>query len=196
VTRCTAKKTFEVARETGNELIVQVKNNQPGLLRRLEHIAATTAPIAVHDSRDLGRNRQEDRRVEVYAPGSSLDGGDWQATIAAVVRVTRQTLIRSAATGLWTSREDTAFYASSIMLPAQTFASAIRNHWAIENKNHWVRDVTLAEDASRIRVNPGVMARMRSQALNIARANGATNIAHALWIAALDPAVILSYTGL
>ena len=102
----------------------------------------------------------------------------------------------SAATGQWKTRQETAFYASSVMLPAETFASAIRNHWAIENKNHWVRDVTLAEDASRIRVNPGIMARLRSNALNIARANGATNIADALWTAALDPAVSLSYTGL
>lgn len=194
--RCTVKKTFEIARETGNDLIVQVKNNQPGLLRRLEHLIATTAPIEVHDSRNLARNRQEDRRVEVYAPGSALDGSDWGSLVAAVVCVTRQTSIRSAATGLWTRREETALYASSVMLPAEIFARAIRNHWSIENKNHWVRDVTLAEDASRIRINPGVMARLRSQTLNIARANGATNIASALWTAAIDPAVSLSYKGL
>ena len=54
----------------------------------------------------------------------------------------------------------------------------------------------LAEDASRIRINQGVMARLRSQALNIARANGATNIANALWTAAIDPAVSISYRGL
>ena len=36
-------------------------------------------------------------------------------------------------------RQETALYASSVMLPAKTFASAIRNHWAIENQNHWVR---------------------------------------------------------
>ena len=82
------------------------------------------------------------------------------------------------------------------MLPAEIFASAIRGHWAVENENHWVRDVTLAEDASHIRVNPGVMARLRSQALNIARANGVANIAQALWNDALDPAVTLSYRGL
>ena len=93
-------------------------------------------------------------------------------------------------------RQETAFYASSVMLSAKTFASAIRNHWAIENQNHWVRDVTLAEDASRIRVNPGIMARLRSQALNIARANGVTNVSNALWTAAFDPAVSLSYRGL
>src|SRR4051794_24520095 len=59
----------------------------------------------------------------------------------------------------------------------------------------YVRDVTLAEDASRIRINPGIMARLRSYVLNIARANGAENIARALWIAAIDPTVSLSYKG-
>lgn len=177
-------------------MIVQVKGNQPGLLQHCEHIAATAAPIGVDDSRNLARNRQEDRRVEVYAPGATLDDGEWRPLIAAVVRVTRSTLIRSAATGLWKRREETAFYASSVMLPAETFGQAIRGHWAVENENHWVRDVTLAEDASRIRVNPGVMARLRSQALNIARANGVANIAQALWSGALDPAVTLAYRGL
>jgi predicted transposase YbfD/YdcC len=39
----------------------------------------------------------------------------------------------------WKGREETAIYVSSVMLPAETFASAIRNHWAIENRNHWVK---------------------------------------------------------
>lgn len=175
---------------------MQVKGNQPGLLQHCEHVAATAAPIATADSRDLARNRQEDRHVEVYAPGGALCDGEWGTLIAAIVRVTRSTLIRSAATGMWKRREEAPFYASSVMLPAETFASAIRGHWAVENENHWVRDVTLAEDASRIRVNPGVMARLRSQALNIARANGVENIARALWSGAVDPAVTLSYRGL
>jgi hypothetical protein len=53
-----------------------------------------------------------------------------------------------------------------------------------------------AEDASRIRVYLGVMTRLRSQALHIARANGVVNIAQALWSAALDPAVTPSYRAL
>ncbi len=53
----------------------------------------------------------------------------------------------------------------------------------------------LPEDASRIRINPGVMARLRSQAHNIARANGGiANIAEAMWCAALDPEISLSYS--
>jgi len=63
------------------------------------------------------------------------------------------------------------------------------------HRSHYVRDVTLAEDASRIRINPGIMARLRSYVLNIARANGAENIARALWMAAIDPTVSLSYKG-
>lgn len=74
-------------------------------------------------------------------------------------------------------------------LDAKTFAGAIRNHWAIENREHWVRDVTLAEDACRIRCNPTFMARLLSQALNIARANGVTNIVKTFWAAAIDPVV-------
>jgi hypothetical protein len=62
----------------------------------------------------------------------------------------------------------------------------------VENENHWVRDVTRAEDASRIRVNPGVMARLRSQVPDIARASGVENLAQALWSGVLDPAVPLS----
>ena len=92
-TPCTAKKTFEIARETGNDLIVHVKDNQPSLLRRLEDIAATTAPVAIDDSRNVARSRQEDRCVAVYLPGSALDETEWASLVAAIVRVERQTLI-------------------------------------------------------------------------------------------------------
>jgi hypothetical protein len=60
------------------------------------------------------------------------------------------------------------------------------SHWGIENRAHYVRDVTLGEDASRIRNRPGVMARLRSLALNILRANGVRNVSHALYANALS----------
>jgi len=46
--------------------------------------------------------------------------------------------------------------------------------------------VTLGEDASRIRARPGVMARIRSVALNILRANGVQNISLALYANAVS----------
>ena len=91
----------------------------------------------------LARNRQEDRCVAVYLPGSALDETEWASLVAAVVRVERNSLIRSAATGQWTTRRETAFYASSVVLPAETFAAAIRNHWAIgvSSEGHAVMSV-------------------------------------------------------
>src|SRR3954447_5435607 len=192
---CTVKKTFEIAKATGNDLIVQIKENQPNLQQHLESLAATAKPLASDHRRDRARNRQEDRLVEVFDPAGALCDTQCGPFTAALGRVRRRTLIRCAATGAWAASEETALYASAVMLPAATFANAIRNHWAIENRSHYVRDVTLAEDASRIRINPGIMARLRSYVLNIARANGAENIAQALWIAAIDPTVSLSYKG-
>jgi hypothetical protein len=57
-----------------------------------------------------------------------------------------------------------------------------RGHWGIENRVHWVRDVTLGEDASRIRTDaaPEVMAGLRNAAISLLRLSGADNIAEAL----------------
>lgn len=64
--------------------------------------------------------------------------------------------------------------------PAQ-LAAAIRGHWSIENKLHWVRDVTYDEDRSQIRTGTGphVMAALRNTAISVLRLAGVTNIAAA-----------------
>ncbi len=66
---------------------------------------------------------------------------------------------------------ETAFYVSNTPVSAARAAEAIRAHWKIENTSHYSRDVTLGEDRSRIRTNPGVFARLRSFAFNILKAN-------------------------
>ena len=78
-----------------NEVIVQVKTNQQALLRCLDHVVATQRPVAVETSRQRGRNRQEDRRITVYAAGSALERTPWSPLITAIVRVERDTLLRS-----------------------------------------------------------------------------------------------------
>ena len=119
---------------------------------------------------------------------------EWHPFIKTIIRVTRHTLLRSAATGQWDERAEVAYYvASASGLPAIAWAAAIRGHWAIENRNHYVRDVSYNEDKSRIRDNPGIMARARSFALNIMRKNGITNVAQALWNGALSLNHILAY---
>lgn len=191
---CTAKKTFEVVHETGNYLLVQLKANQSNLLETARTIAADNLPSDTAFSRTKGRSRQEDRAVEVFPVSDALAGTEWQPLIKTVIRITRSTLLYSAATGLWGQRQETAFYVSSAAdYPATEWAAAIRGHWGIENRNHYVRDVSCNEDQSRIRDNPGIMARARSFALNILRKNNTTNVAHALWCGALSLDHILAY---
>ena len=57
-----------------------------------------------------------------------------------------------------------------------------RGHWGIENRLHYVRDVTLGEDACRVRSDaaPQVLAALRNVVLTLLRAAGHTNIAAAL----------------
>lgn len=61
-------------------------------------------------------------------------------------------------------------------------AGHVRGHWGIENRLHWVRDVTYGEDASRIRTGtaPRVMAGLRNLAISVLRLAGHANIAAGL----------------
>jgi hypothetical protein len=57
----------------------------------------------------------------------------------------------------------------------------VRGHWRIENRSHWVRDVTFGEDHSQVRCSsiPQVMAVLRNTAIGLMRLAGVTNIAAA-----------------
>ena len=57
-----------------------------------------------------------------------------------------------------------------------------RGHWSIENRSHYVRDVTMSEDSSRIRKRSGpqVMAALRNATIGFLRTLGQANIAESL----------------
>jgi hypothetical protein len=65
--------------------------------------------------------------------------------------------------------------------PAE-LATWIRTHWSIENRLHWVRDVTLGEDLHQARTGngPRVMATLRNLVISLLRFAGRSNIARAL----------------
>jgi predicted transposase YbfD/YdcC len=70
------------------------------------------------------------------------------------------------------SRFETRYYISSAKLTAAQAAEAVRAHWGIENRLHWVLDVVFAEDQSRLRKGHGAknMAIVRHFAINLIRA--------------------------
>ena len=65
---------------------------------------------------------------------------------------------------------------------AERLLTIAREHRGIENRLHWVRDVTMGEDANRTRVGSGpqVLAAFRNLAVTKLRLDGATNIAASL----------------
>lgn len=63
------------------------------------------------------------------------------------------------------------YYLSSLPLDIATFARAVRSHWGIENKVHWIMDVCFREDQSRARTGYAAenLATLRRLALNLLR---------------------------
>ena len=164
------------------------------MLLKIREITGNDTPLERHETLDRKkRSRSETRIVDVFDAAAYLHDTPWNGLIRRIIRVTRSTLTRNAKDGMWGRREETSFYVCSAPLSAKKAASAIRSHWGIENKNHYVKDVSMLEDASRIRINPGIFARTRSFALNILRANDENNIAEALWRNVLDFNRIMKY---
>ncbi len=131
--------------------------------------------------------------LEVFKTKGRLDP-EWQSLITSVARVSRLTWVKDTQSGLWRARKEVAYYACQMPLTAVRFAQAVRGHWGIENRAHYVRDQVLGEDDSRIRRKPGMVARLRSFALNILRANGIGNVSQALYRNALSLDHLLAYS--
>lgn len=193
--RFIAKKTLQVAKETGNEVIVQVKGNQETLLNDCQQMAETTNPDEVYqEPLTKRRNRLESRKVELFFYPLLTNLIEWGA-VKAVVKVTRFRQVFNTKSKTWQESDEVAYYISTIALSAKAFCEAIRNHWGIENRNHYVRDVALGEDKSRIRINPHIFAKLRSFALNIQRKNKVKNVKVALFENCLNIENVLNYVG-
>ena len=82
----------------------------------------------------------------------------------------------------------TNYYISSVLLKETTFAEGIRQHWGIENRLHWVKDVIFGEDtAPFINYNAATSWSMiRNIAINLARLGGYDSLTKAERFLAYD----------
>jgi hypothetical protein len=93
-------------------------------------------------------------------------------------------------------------YALTSLAPEQADPARLerlwRGHWQIENGLHYVRDVTLGEDACQVRSGhaPSNLAACRNAVLNLLRQAGVTNIAAALRRHAMYPREALALLGI
>lgn len=81
----------------------------------------------------------------------------------------------------------------SAKVPPHQLLALVRGHWWIENKPHYVRDVTMGEEASQVRSRaaPQVLAALRRAAVALLRLNGWINIAAGLREGAWRPGTVL-----
>lgn len=175
---------------------MQVKGNQKTLFRDCQRISETTLPHDIYQEPvTKTRNRIESRQVKLFISPTLTDAEDW-ALVKVVVKVERSRQVFQTKTKTWKKRDETSFYISTIVLSAAEFCQAIRDHWGIENRNHYVRDVSMGEDKSRIRINPHIFAKLRSFALNILRKNKIKNVSLELFENSLNLDNILNYAGI
>jgi len=169
----------EVARaitDQGADWLLAVKANQPTLRAEVEaaftDAAAGAFPLDTHTAFDKGHGRIEERRMAV------LRDTDWLAgprRFPGELRLPGVACLLRAETRVETAdrcRSETRYFVSSRPLTAAAAAEAVREHWAIENRLHWVLDVTFGDDQSRLRRGHGArnMATVRHFALNLVRA--------------------------
>ena len=174
---------------------MQVKNNQKNLLKKCIILSENvyTSKDGHKDKRH--RNRIEQREAKLYTVANKQLGEPW-GIIKSLIKVKRK--VKSFDTKLkdHIHTEEIAYYIStSDKFNAKEFSKIIRSHWSIENSNHYVRDVTLGEDASRVRKNPMIMATLRSFALNLLRDNKEVNISQAIYRNSLNLGRVLKYKG-
>jgi predicted transposase YbfD/YdcC len=158
--------------------VLIIKGNQP--IARATATALLTGPdldwfatTAVED--DRGHGRTERRTIRLAPTDDSLFPGALQA-----FRIRRET---GGLDGVWTHKEIVYGITS---LPADLAGPAQlnyyeRRHWVVEDRLHWVRDVTFHEDHSQLRTGtaPRAQAAFRNLAISAIRLAGRANIAHA-----------------
>lgn len=192
-----SKKTLKSIKNSGNEAIIQVKGNQQKLLKSCQQIAdKSKQPKDKFTSNGKGRNRIETRKVQTFSSLKYLPKQikkEWGKYLKMIIKVERKRKVFNTTENKWIQSCEISYYISTINLTAKESAKAVRQHWGIENRNHYVRDVAMNEDKSRIRVNADRFVRLRSFALNILRINKVENISQELFKNALNTNRIFDY---
>lgn len=169
--------------------VFPVLGNQPALFHRLDTLTWAEVPITAR-TEDRDRGRHEIRTIQALTAPQDLH----------FPHVKQVFLIERAVTEKGRTTYQAMLYVTSLTAeqagPPDLLAH-VRGHWTVE-ATHWVRDVTYAEDASRVRTGnaPRVMASLRNASISLLRLDGVTNIAAALRHNARKDRRVLKHLGL
>ena len=181
----------------GGDYVMIVKANQPQLHADIELVFTLPPagdPQLSARTVDSGHGRIEQRNITTSA--ALVGYSDWPG-LAQVFEIGRHVITKK--TG--EERVEVVYGVTSLrperVTPGQLL-EFVRGHWHIENKSHWVRDVTFDEARSQVRCGniPQGMAALRNTAIGVLRWAGHTNIAAACRQLAAQPVQALALIGI
>jgi len=141
---CIVKKTLETIINSDNNYVIAVKKNQLKLYNQISELSEKWKnKIDYYKSQEKNRGRKEIRKVYVYRASQEIRNS-WVG-VCEIVKVVRER------TANGETNKKTWYYISSMSASAKEYARGIRSHWLIENRLHWVKDVTMNEDHGTIR---------------------------------------------
>lgn len=159
----------EIARQIvakGGDYLLMVKGNQPGLLANVSAAfteeGRTGLPRFEHLDASHGRVVTQ---ITWTAPASAtaVNTEDWPncKTVAMVASLRR--------VGDKTSDLERRYYIASRDMTPEALATAVRAHWAVENKLHWMLDVNFGEDACMVKKDnaPQILSLIRRVVINM-----------------------------
>lgn len=164
-----------------------MKANQPNLLETLSDAFATDGvspwerKLVAAERQTAGTTTKAHGRMETRTLTRSTalrDYVDWPGLAQAFKLVRKRTLHGKTTT-------ETAYGITSLppdRADAETLLHLTRQHWGIENRVFYVRDVTFGEDHCRVRTGsaPMILSTLRNTAINLLNARKLTNKAAAL----------------
>jgi predicted transposase YbfD/YdcC len=171
----TQKKIAKKIREKKADYVLSLKGNHSTLhddirlflsteIEKLQQ-AKSHKIVDQHEDHDKGHGRVEHRLCYV------TDHLDWLEQRVDWCDLKTIAMVESRVTIGDNTTTEKRYFMSSLSANAKELATAIRSHWAIENSLHWVLDVTMGEDLSRVRKDhaPENMAMIRHIVLNLLR---------------------------
>ena len=174
----TQSDTAQVILSRGADHVMTIKGNMPTLHKQLKKLPWAAVPSVSSVSTDQGRWARRTIKAVLAPSWIGFDGAAQVAQLRRTVTMNGRKTV-----------EVVYLITSDRVADPATLPAWVRGHWHIENKLHWVRDVTYQEDKSLVRTGnaPRVMASPRILAISLLRLDGYANIAAANRHHARDP---------